>query len=65
MTIESLTSVFSETCRQCADTRRYEVTVTPQDHPELPLGDAAELACHEHLEAEGWVDGLCPNCVNG
>lgn len=64
MTIESLTTVFSQTCRQCGDCRRYSLTLDAEArHPELPLGDGIELAMHEHVEAEGWIDQLCPQCV--
>ncbi len=65
ITIESIKVEFCMgDCRHCGDTRRYCIELDAEaGHPELPLGDAIELACHEHVDSEGWIDGLCPQCV--
>ena len=47
---------FTGTCRKCLQEFDLiaKVDVVPFD---------AELAVHEHLESEGWVDGYCPKCA--
>ena len=45
---------FTATCRKCAREEDFRRRVT---------GDNVEVESHEHLEAEGWVDSLCPTCV--
>jgi hypothetical protein len=55
MEIENLTAVFSEKCRACGTTRRYDTAV--------PEGCDVAVACHEALEGEGWADGICPACL--
>lgn len=48
-------SIHTESkCRGCAEVRLLDAK-----------GDTfeeAELRLHEYLEAEGWTDGLCPDC---
>lgn len=46
------------TCRKCGTEQTFKAEV---DTP--PEGLDAELAIHESLEAEGCIDGLCPDCV--
>ncbi len=62
MKLESLTAVFTETCRACTQEHRYQLTLEDLPEPDDPQ---VELAIHERLEAEGWTDGLCPDCVFG
>ncbi len=61
--LKFIDAAFYAVCRSCEGRRDFEITVSPDSHPELPLGDGIELAMHEHLDAEGWVDGLCPFCA--
>lgn len=60
MKLESLTAVFTETCRFCEQEHRYQLTLEDLPEPDDPQ---VELAIHERMEAEGWADGLCPDCA--
>lgn len=60
MKLESLTILFTETCRHCGDEHRYQHVLEDLPEPDDPQ---VEMTVHERLEAEGWTDGLCPECA--
>lgn len=59
-TLNFITAGYTATCRRCNHEHHKAVVAYPD--PEIPLGDAIELAVHLDAEAAGWTDGLCPEC---
>ena len=45
---------FTAKCRKCGKEEDYHRRV---------VGEDVEVEAHEHLESEGWVDSVCPPCV--